>query len=212
MPGRQRADLGLAGERTRRVVGSVEVLTNRMDRDETTRPKGSKPWTESRGGPSPTGSSVARTASEKSLGPDKAPEQPGYLLGMDPAQQDAHTRMLYVLMNAVVCFINVLQTRVGLKLTLSTQGTRVNVSTKDGTVWEGILSHSGKTDGELGICLKMARRKDDGDSAKTYPELIIPPKELVSMTAAQMEFSSDRAVDARESGFMLEQIGSMELL
>lgn len=87
----------------------------------------------------------------------------------------------------------------------------MRVTVKDGSLYEGILSHSSKTDGELGVCLKMARRKDDHESHKVYTELIVPPKELVMVTAARLEFAADKPVESVERAYPARSLSTFAI-
>ncbi|KAI9030422.1 hypothetical protein DFJ74DRAFT_470060 [Hyaloraphidium curvatum] len=132
--------------------------------------------------PSPGPAGYGRMPSDRSLG-DKARASPDYLAAMDPAALESHSRLLFILMSAV--------------------GTKVQVTVKDGSVYEGILSRSGKTDGELGLCLRMARKKGDEAGAAVLQELIVPPKELVMMTAANLEVAESSG-EVRDGGFLTD--------
>jgi len=63
---------------------------------------------------------------------------------------------------------------------------------RNGKVFEGIY-HGSCTEPDLGVCIKMAKAKMEGSKVNTNPlieNLIIMPKDLVAITALNLDIST----------------------
>jgi len=91
-----------------------------------------------------------------------------------------HERLLFVIMNMV--------------------GTKVEVTTKNGTVIEGIL-HGTNTESELGVCLKMAKNKtgDNNQNSSYIPNLIIMGKDLAQISVNNLELNKQERMSSRDT-------------
>jgi len=100
-------------------------------------------------------------------------------LGETPDRR-MHDRLLFVIMNMV--------------------GTKVEVTTKNGTVIEGIL-HGTNTESELGVCLKMAKNKtgDNSQSNSYIPNLIIMGKDLAQISVSNLELNKQERMNSRDT-------------
>jgi len=100
-------------------------------------------------------------------------------LGETPDRR-MHDRLLFVIMNMV--------------------GTKVEVTTKNGTVIEGIL-HGTNTESELGVCLKMAKNKtgDNSQNNSYIPNLIIMGKDLAQISVTNLELNKQERMSSRDT-------------
>jgi len=98
----------------------------------------------------------------------------------DSPDRRMHDRLLFVIMNMV--------------------GTKVEVTTKNGTVIEGIL-HGTNTESELGVCLKMAKYKtgDNSQNSSYIPNLIIMGKDLAQISVSNLELNKQERMSSRDT-------------
>jgi len=98
----------------------------------------------------------------------------------DSPDRRMHDRLLFVIMNMV--------------------GTKVEVTTKNGTVYEGIL-HGTNTESELGVCLKMAKEKtnDNSQNNSYIPNLIIMGKDLAQISINNLELNKPERMSLRDT-------------
>ncbi|KAJ3271137.1 hypothetical protein HK104_004744 [Borealophlyctis nickersoniae] len=102
-------------------------------------------------------------------------------------QHDQHERLLFVLMNMV--------------------GMKVEVTCRGGVVYEGIYaaSHNLPNEKELGVALKMARKKVDGKvvSGEAIKQCTILAKDVCAISAKDMDMSFSEKSNERE-GFQTD--------
>ncbi|ORX48088.1 hypothetical protein BCR36DRAFT_294199 [Piromyces finnis] len=100
-------------------------------------------------------------------------------LGETPDRR-MHDRLLFVIMNMV--------------------GTKVEVTTKNGTVIEGIL-HGTNTESELGVCLKMAKNitGENSQNNSYIPNLIIMGKDLAQISVTNLELNKQERMSSRDT-------------
>jgi len=98
----------------------------------------------------------------------------------DSPDRRMHDRLLFVIMNMV--------------------GTKVEVTTKNGTVFEGIL-HGTNTESELGVCLKMAKNKtgDNNQNNSYITNLIIMGKDLAQISVTNLELNKPERMSSRDT-------------
>jgi len=98
----------------------------------------------------------------------------------DSPDRRMHDRLLFVIMSMV--------------------GTKVEVTTKNGTVYEGIL-HGTNTESELGVCLKMAKIKSNDNSQNNsyIPNLIIMGKDLAQISINNLELNKPERMSLRDT-------------